>query len=175
MANEMESSGYEFKKALPNKLLQDDGTITDITGKEVVVSTEAYDGKQSLPNKFLNPDGSYSTLNEIIASMVDTDVFVIVDELPATGNPQKIYIVPNGSGGFDEYRWTGTKWDNVGMIEFDITNYYTKTEVENLISTALNNAKSYADTKKAEAITSANNYTDTQIQEKITQALGGDY
>ena len=130
MMNNTEDIGYEFKKSLPNKLIQDDGTITDITGKEVTNPSEVYETKPALPNKFLNPDGSYSTLNEIIASMVDTDIFVIVDELPSEGDPQKIYIVPNGTGGFDEYRWTGTAWDNVGMIEFDVNNYYTKDQTD---------------------------------------------
>ena len=120
----------DSKNALPNKLIQEDGTITDITGQEVISSVDAYKNKPALPNKFLNPDGTYSTLNEIIASMVDTSIYVLVDELPEEGDPQKIYIVPNGDGSFNEYRWTGTNWDNIGMIEFDLTNYYTKTETD---------------------------------------------
>ena len=137
--------GYEFKKSLPNKLVQEDGTITDITGKPVENASDAYDSKPALPNKFLNPDGTYSTLNEIIASMIDTDIFIIVDELPAQGNPQKIYIVPNDDGTFTEYHWTGTKWDNIGMIDFDLTQYYTKDEVEAKITAALAEAKAYTD------------------------------
>lgn len=139
----------DSKPALPNKLLQDDGTITDITGAPVESSVEAYNAKQALPNKFLNPDGTYSTLNEIIASMVDTSIYVIVDELPQEGNPQKIYLVPDGKGGFIEYHWTGTKWDPVGMVEFDISNYSTTQEMMNAIEAAgiltLNSAKAYTD------------------------------
>lgn len=139
----------DSKPALPNKLLQDDGTITDITGAPVESSVEAYNAKQALPNKFLNPDGTYSTLNEIIASMVDTSIYVIVDELPQEGNPQKIYLVPDGKGGFIEYHWTGDKWDPVGMVEFDISNYSTTQEMMNAIEAAgiltLNSAKAYTD------------------------------
>ena len=129
MAN-MNEAVFKSKKALPNKLLQEDGTITDLAGNVVTEAVEVYNGKPALPNKWLNPDGTYSTLNEIIASMVDTDIFVVVDSLPASGNPQKIYIVPNGDGTFDEYRWTGTEWDNIGMIEFDIENFYTKDQAD---------------------------------------------
>lgn len=145
----------DSKKGLPNKLLQADGTTTDMLGNTIVNPDKAWDSKPALPNKWLNPDGTYSTLNEIIASMVDTSIYVIVDELPAEGNPQKIYLVPDGKGGFVEYHWTGTKWDPVGMVEFDISNYSTTQEMMNAIEAAgvltLNSAKTYADAKLVEA------------------------
>ena len=133
MAKKENSATYIFdsKKGLPNKLLQPDGTTTDIQGHVVVNADEGWDAKPALPNKWLNPDGTYSTLNEIIASMVDTSIYVIVDELPTEGNPQKIYLVPDGKGGFVEYHWIGTKWDPVGMGEFDISNYSTTQEMMN--------------------------------------------
>lgn len=153
----------DSKKGLPNKLLQADGTTTDMLGNVVVNPDEAWDSKPALPNKWLNPDGTYSTLNEIIASMVDTSIYVMVDELPQEGNPQKIYLVPDRKGGFVEYHWTGTKWDPVGMIEFDISNYSTTQEMMNAIEAAgvltLNSAKSYADAR----LQDAKDYTDTEI------------
>lgn len=167
-----EDIGYKSKKSLPNKLIQDDGTITDIAGNEVVSATEAYNSKPALPNKFLNPDGSYSTLNEIIASMVDTDIFVIVDELPTTGDPQKIYIVPNNDGTFNEYRWTGTSWDNIGMIEFDITNYYTKSETDSNFLKK-NNTTSF--TPSGDYNPATKKYVDDAISTNITSVLGGSY
>lgn len=152
------------KVALPNKLLQSDGTITDITGKPVTASVDSYNNKPALPNKFLNPDGTYSTLNEIIASMVDTSLFVIVDELPAEGDPQKIYLVPDSHGGFVEYHWTGTSWDAIGMVDIDLSNYSTTQEMMNAIEaaclTTLNSAKSYADGKASTAETNAKSYAD---------------
>lgn len=139
----------DSKKGLPNKLLQADGTTTDMLGNVVVNPDEAWDSKPALPNKWLNPDGTYSTLNEIIASMVDTGIYVIVDELPAEGDPQKIYLVSDGKGGFVEYHWTGTKWDPIGMVEFDISKYSTTQEMMNAIEAAgiltLNSAKTYTD------------------------------
>lgn len=139
----------DSKKGLPNKLLQADGTTTDMLGNVVVNPDEAWDSKPALPNKWLNPDGTYSTLNEIIAGMVDTGIYVIVDELPAEGDPQKIYLVSDGKGGFVEYHWTGTKWDPIGMVEFDISNYSTTQEMMNAIEAAgiltLNSAKTYTD------------------------------
>ena len=156
---------FDSKKGLPNKLLQADGSVTDIQGNTVVNPDSAWDSKPALPNKWLNPDGTYSTLNEIIASMVDTSIYVIVDELPQEGNIQKIYLVPDGKGGFVEYHWTGTKWDPVGMIEFDISKYSTTQEMMNAIEAAgvltLNSAKTYAEGQASTAEQNAKDYADT--------------
>lgn len=148
---------YDSKKALPNKLLKEDGTVTDLAGNTVIGAVDAYDNKPALPNKWLNPDGSYSTLNEIVASMIDNELFIIVDELPAVGEENKIYLLTQDDK-LIEYIWVNNKWDPVGMVEFDITNYYTKAEVTQLIETSLNSAKAYADTK----LTEAKSYADTK-------------
>lgn len=163
-SNEEATYILDSKKGLPNKLLQSDGTVTDMAGNVVINPDETWDSKPALPNKWLNPDGTYSTLNEIIASMVDTSIYVIVDELPAEGDPQKIYLVPDGSGNFVEYHWIEDKWDPVGMLEFDLSNYSTTQEMMNAIEaaclTTLNSAKNYADGKASAAETNAKNYAD---------------
>ena len=154
----------DSKAGLPNKLLQADGTTTDMLGNVVVNPDNAWDSKPALPNKWLNPDGTYSTLNEIIASMVDTSIYVIVDELPSEGDTQKIYLVSDGKGGFVEYHWTGEKWDPVGMIEFDISKYSTTQEMMNAIEAAgvltLNSAKTYAEGQASTAEQNAKDYAD---------------
>lgn len=169
----------DSKKGLPNKLLQADGTTTDMLGNVVVNPDEAWNSKPALPNKWLNPDGTYSTLNEIIASMVDTSIYVIVDELPQEGNPQKIYLVPDGKGGFVEYHWTGTKWDPIGAVEIDLSNYSTTQEMMNAIEAAgvltLESAKAYADEVETSAVSTANQYTDSAIQTSITNVLNKSY
>lgn len=109
------------KVALPNKLLQSDGTITDMTGAEVTNMVDEYKNKPAIPNKFLNANGTYSTLNEILGSMIDTSIFIVVNELPEEGDTQKIYLLPDGEGGFIEYHWTGSTWDIIGAITNDFT------------------------------------------------------
>lgn len=131
--SEMSEAILDSKVSLPNKLLQDDGSITDIAGKTILGSVPEYDAKASLPNKFLNADGTYSTLNEIFAEVADFDLFVIVAELPETGNPTKIYLVPNGEGTFDEYHYDDTlnKWDPFGVL--DVSNLVTTDELNNVV------------------------------------------
>lgn len=181
MAQNNEDVTYILKNkmALPNKLLQDDGSITDITGKVVVNPTDSYNAKPALPNKFLNPDGTYSTLNEIISQMVDTELFVIVDELPMSGNPQKIYLLPDGNGGFVEYHYKNDKWDPIGLIEIDLSNYPTIQDMANAIEAAalqtLKASKEYTDTKSAEVLKEAKAYADQAVKAEITDKLGGSY
>ena len=166
------------KVALPNKLLQSDGTITDITGNVVVNAVDEYNAKTALPNKFLNPDGTYSTLNEIISSMVDTDIFVIVSELPEEGNPQKIYLLPDGEGGFIEYHWIGDSWDAIGVVDIDLSDYSTTQEMMNAIEAAclqtLNASKAYTDTHsvtfKPFPASFVTNGTTAQFLDSITEA-----
>ena len=117
----MSERAYNMKSALPNKVLDEDGNTTDLFGNAVTPTSEAYKNKPSLPNKWLNPDGTYSTLTEIIAGAIDTDVFVIVDELPEEGNPKKIYLVPDGEGGFNEYHYIDGEWDPIGAIDMGVS------------------------------------------------------
>ena len=112
------------KRAIPNKLLQEDGTVTDLMGNQVVNSTEIYNKKPALPNKFLNPDGSYSTLSEILGKVIDTTLFIVVDTLPEIGNPNKIYLVPNDTGSFDEYFWNSkNQWDKIGALNVPMQSF----------------------------------------------------
>lgn len=115
---------YVLSKALPNKFLQKDGTVTDLTGSSVINSTIEYDSKPAIPNKFLNPDGSYSTLDELLGRMVDTTIFVVVDILPTTGESNKIYLVPNDTGSFDEYFWNNkNQWDKIGALNVPMQSF----------------------------------------------------
>ena len=181
----------DSKKGLPNKLLQADGSVTDMQGNTVVNPDSAWDSKPALPNKWLNPDGTYSTLNEIIASMVDTSIYVVVDELPSDGNIQKIYLVSDKKGGFVEYHWTGEKWDPIGMVEFNLSDYSTTKEMMNAIEAAgaltLNSAKTYANDNflkkdNTTAYTPTQNYNpatkkyvDDSIASNITTVLNTSY
>lgn len=152
------------KSAIPNKLLNADGTITDIAGNLITDSVKSYNAKPTIPNKFLNADGTYSTLAEIIAGITDGDIYVVVDELPSTGQTNKIYLVPDDKGGFAEYHWTGDKWDPVGMIDIDLSDYPTTQQMINAIEASASST-----------LVSSESYADAQIQGAITQVLGGSY
>lgn len=61
--------------------------------------------------------------------------YLIVDELPQVGDPRYIYLVDDGQGNYDRYVWDkdAEDWVNIGGTSIDLSNYYTKTEIDNLI------------------------------------------
>ena len=110
--------------AIPNKLLQRDGSVTDFAGQTSANPVMEYANRPALPNKFLNPDGSYSTFDELLGKIVDTTIFIVVDTLPETGESNKIYLVPNNTGSFDEYFWNSkNQWDKIGALNVPMQSF----------------------------------------------------
>lgn len=60
--------------------------------------------------------------------------YIVVDELPDIGDHQHIYLVPNGSGGYDRYIYSDDEWVDIGDTEVDLSNYYNKQEVDALVA-----------------------------------------
>ena len=69
-----------------------------------------------------------------------------VDVLPTENIRENvIYLVPNGSSGenyYDECMYINGKWEVIGTTEIDLSNYYTKDEVDNksIVNIALPNS-----------------------------------
>lgn len=115
---------YNSAKAIPNKLLNKDGSVSTIDKADTSNAVKAYKLSKALPNKFLNPDGSYSTLDALLGKIVDTTIFIVVDTLPETGSPNKIYLVPNNIGSFDEYFWNSkNQWDKIGALNVPMQSF----------------------------------------------------
>ena len=147
-------------KAMPNKLLNKDGSITDFKGNIITPAdpnlADVYNRSKAIANKFLNSDDEVKTYAEI-----SVEIFEVVDVLPEIGEKNKIYLVPSENGYFDEYFYnTNGKWDKIGEVTIDLSNYPTRDEVANAIA-----ANSTADKK----------YTDEAIKQNITNVLGGEY
>lgn len=73
-------------------------------------------------------------------------VILVVSKLPKSGDSDKVYLVPNESSRtndvYDEYLWIAeqSKWEFLGNkhVDVDLTNYYTKEEVDKLITPHVN-------------------------------------
>lgn len=67
--------------------------------------------------------------------------YKIVDELPAEGDARYIYMVDDGQGGYERYVWDAENedWIDLGNTEIDLSNYYTKTEVDGMIQNIMLN------------------------------------
>ena len=132
----MSITAYELAKALPNKLLNADGSITDFQGNIISPANEAnarvFAQTKSMPNKFITETGEVKDY-----AQVSLDIFVPVDDLPATGEKSKIYLVPNGDGTFNEYYWNNGVWEALGEINLDLSNYPTMQQMNDAISAAV--------------------------------------
>lgn len=63
-----------------------------------------------------------------------------ISELPAENNEKgDVYLVGSEEGDdLTEYYWTGSKWDYMGTaVKVDLSEYYTKAEVDNLLETCI--------------------------------------
>jgi hypothetical protein len=129
---------YELSKALPNKWLNPDGSITDGQGNVIAPANEAnaivYQNSKSVINKFIDIDGQTKTFEQI-----SMDLFEPVEELPETGEKNKIYLVPAGDGTFDEYYWTGDRWEIMGNVKIDLSDYPTFEQMNAAIDQAVYN------------------------------------
>lgn len=62
----------------------------------------------------------------------------IVENLPETPDAHTLYLVPKlvvkPTNGYYEYIYVNNKWEIIGDTEIDLSNYYTKAEVDQLIA-----------------------------------------
>lgn len=128
---------YELSKALPNKLLNADGSITDFQGNIISpaneINAEVYKNSKAIANKFVTESGDTKTYAEI-----SLDIFIVVDTLPEEGEKNRIYLVPGQNGMFDEYFWNeNNKWDKIGEVSIDLSNYPTFDQMNSAIDTAI--------------------------------------
>ena len=91
------------------------------------------------------------TKAEVDKKLADVIQYTVVEELPETGSEGVIYLLPNGGEApnvYDEYIWNTEppKWEKIGTTEIDLTPYYQKTEVNELLDRDLaGNAKEMGD------------------------------
>ena len=106
---------------------------------------QAVSGKQNT----LTAGTGIDITNDVISCTIDTGLYVVVQTLPAqpaAGNENKIHLVPSQSGEtgdmYIEYLWKGDAWEKIGekQIETDLSDYYNKTEVDNLLSAKTDNS-----------------------------------
>lgn len=75
-------------------------------------------------------------LKEMIANLANLQI-EIVDQLPSVGETNIIYLVKkSGSASdiHDEYVFVDGKWEKIGDTEIDLSNYYTRDEVDDKLT-----------------------------------------
>lgn len=114
---------------------------TTLAGDELIPIVQNGANKSTTVNKVIEGLATEQWVTDAIADAGGK--VLVVTELPAKGNPNTIYMVPNESSRandvYDEYIWMVTTektgWESLGNkhVEVDLTGYYNKTQVDKAI------------------------------------------
>ena len=102
-----------------------------------VFLVEENNGQYTQTNKSL-----HTKLGEIdgaIDELQRHELIKIVQQLPNSNiDTKSLYLVPTSTelsnNLFEEYIYTNNRWEHIGNLNFNISNYYTKTEADNLLN-----------------------------------------
>lgn len=117
-------------------VVQESGTGTDkvMSQKAVTELLEALAKAIELKQEKLTAGKGISIEGGVISSTLDTNPFVVVSSLPATGDSEKIYLVPaekQEEGNLtDEWIWNNGQWERLGSAKVDLTAYAKKADVD---------------------------------------------
>lgn len=84
-------------------------------------------------------ENSVATKQYVDNELATFDFIKVVEMLPETGLPNKIYLVPSAVATqqnlFDEYIWVDNNWEYITskQVEVDLTDYYKKDQVNGLL------------------------------------------
>ena len=114
---------------------------TTLAGDELIPIVQNGANKSTTVNKVIEGLATEQWVTDAIADAGGR--VLVVTKLPAKGNPNTIYMVPNKSSRandvYDEYIWMVTTektgWEFLGNkhVEVDLTGYYNKTQVDKVI------------------------------------------
>lgn len=178
-----------------------DGTSTMIDYNSMLnkpsINDVALVGNKTLEDLGIQPAGDYLTAipeeyiteEELEAKDYATEAFVmeqinntehfhreIVDALPLTGKDNVLYLVPKKGSDkdiYNEYIWTGADYEFMGTTAVDLTDYYQKNEVDELLGTKVNkvsgkqlSTNDYTTAEKTK-LASLENYDDGELRSKV--------
>lgn len=138
--NNLSSEFYNNKENVDNSLNTIENNISNLTNNLADINLD-------LNNKIQTNATNINNLSETVISNYDelsqkignikTFNFIILDELPEIGESNHIYLIPNKHSEkdvYDEYIWIEDtqKFEFIGNTEADLSNYYNKTEIDNL-------------------------------------------
>lgn len=181
-------SNYYTKSQTDNKISEAVGNIpeTDLSNyyTKPQVDQKITDAVDAIPGTDLSNYYTKTEVNDIISSQTHIELKV-VDALPATGEDNTIYLVKDTTT-YKQYIYTEGAWVEIGDTEVDLSDYYTKAQVDAKIdaipSTDLSNyyTKDQTNTQIQNAIDAipdpeptdlSDYYTKEQTDTKIADAV----
>jgi hypothetical protein len=127
--------------------------VTDESGKTVVTMPEVPTKLSDLTNdtnfitntvnnltNYYKKSETYTQaeVDALISAIVTLNVLV-VQTLPTQDiSTTTIYLVPKATAGtqdiYDEYIYVNNAWEHIGSTEIDLSNYYTKTQIDTFLA-----------------------------------------
>lgn len=112
-------------------------------------------------------------IDEAIGKISGFD-FLVVDKLPEVGESGHIYLVLHQHGDkdiYDEYIWVQSiqSFEKIGTTDIDLSNYYTKDEINLSLETKVDKQNGYSLVSdiEIERLSNVYNYDDTDIRSEI--------
>ncbi len=113
-------------------------------GENIIIKNDVISAIVPTKTSQLKNDSNYVDSDYVENSIkvaigkIETVKFVILDVLPEKGQGSTIYFIPKKdtklSNVYEEYIWIDNKYEMIGSTDIDLSNYYTKKEVDDLIS-----------------------------------------
>lgn len=129
------------------KLDAKDPYVLPIASSEIIGGVSLGDNIQRSENGKIRVNGVKGSKNIAVVEQ-DGDYYIsytgasfnkiIVDQLPEVGEEDAIYLVKKATDGasdiYDEYMWINGLWNPIGTSDTDLSNYYRKEEINELLS-----------------------------------------
>lgn len=119
------------------------GAYNDLLNKPTTLSAFTNDtgfitnSVNNLTNYYLKSETYTKSEVNTLIGQISTISILVVQALPQTGETNIIYLVPKSasetSNAYDEYIYVSGAWELIGDTTVDLSNYYTKSEVDALI------------------------------------------
>lgn len=133
-------SEYEIQQNILTKLGGDGTKCFDSQYSillEILDKIEGGGGGAQIDDNVISTTTAWSS-SKIVSELADAGFNVlVVQSLPATGEAHTLYFVPSADpqtqNVYDEYLYANNAWEQVGSTAVDMSDYYTKTQVDTLL------------------------------------------
>lgn len=137
---------------------------------EILDKIEGGGGGAQIDDNVISTETAWSS-SKIVSELADAGFNVlVVQELPTTGDAHTLYFVPSADPKtqniYDEYLYVNNAWELVGSTAVDMSDYYTKSEIDTSINTALAYYATIANVDSSLNLKADKTYVDASLANK---------